>query len=189
MANRTLSDDRIIRNRNLETRYAADDFVNPTSFDSHDPKQLAYVILNAGYVQAIVFAEYPAYCEQDAFDEAADSGKLDGFQVTEQELADYEVGKDSEGFPEYEGIWNLGNASEPFAGESFDCWIVKASVFADDPALMTSDRVVTRLEEIRDAAEDVYKGVSVDSDDWSSAYRATQDIADALTLARLAIAR
>ena len=189
---------RVVRNRNLETSYSASDFVNPESFDSRDSSQRAWVILNAGYVQGIVFGEYKAYCEQDALDECADKGKLDGLQVTPAELKDYESGDytdvgnphspDSKGWPEYEGIINLGNASEPFASESLDIWVLQASAFSEDPALMTFDRVMSRLEDIEDAAKRAYKAVDTSSPDWSALYRATCDIKDAKTLARLTAA-
>jgi hypothetical protein len=133
---------RTIQRGNFDHPYSEDCFVNPESYDASDSRMnRAWVIHNAGYVQAIVFAEYYAYSEQDALDEAADSGKLDYLQVSESELADYEIGKDSEGYPEYEGIINLGNASEPFDSQSLDYFEVPANIFALDSVIM---RVVER---------------------------------------------
>ncbi len=180
----------IIRNRNLEAQYSAEDFVNPESFDSHDTKQKAYVLLNGGFVIGIVFAEYLAYCEQDALDEAVDRGKLDAFQVTDSELDDYQTGEDSEGNPEYdERLYHLGNASEPFDIEALDVWLVSARMFAEDTALMTYDRVMTRLEDRLDIAEKEYQACDVYSEDWSRLYKAREDLADAKTLLRFAGAR
>lgn len=177
--------------RNLETSYSPEDFVNPDDYDSTDPKQKAYVVLSAGFVLGIAFAEYPAYTESDALNEMADSGKLDGYQLDETELADYQVGTDSEGNPEYEGVANLGNAGEPFAvDDTFAIWIFNAfDTFGEDTALMRPDRVMTRLEAARDAADSHYKTVPVQAPNWSSAYRAVTDLEDAITLARLQIAR
>lgn len=130
----------IIQRGNFRHQFSADDFVNLESIESPSAywggrTQGATVITNAGFVLAIVIDDYYAYCEQDALDEAANRGKLDGLQVTETELADFEVGKDSEGYPEYEGIINLGNAGEPFASESLDCFRMSAGLFADFPAV------------------------------------------------------
>lgn len=135
-------DTRTIHRGNFDHPYTEDVFVNPDSFpvstitsgiDSRMDR--AFVIHNAGYVKAIVFAEYYAYSEQDAMDEAADSGKLDYLKVTEAELADYQVGTDGEGNPEYEGIIHLGNASEPFDSENLDLFVVPASLFESDPVI------------------------------------------------------
>lgn len=133
---------RTIQRNNFDHSYSADCFVNPQSYDFHhsvwngrDPQ--AYVILNAGYVAAIVFPEYHAYCEQDALDEAADSGKLDFLQINEKELADYLVGVDeATGDCEYEGIIHLGNASEPFDQENLDYFTVPVSLFRNDPVIL-----------------------------------------------------
>jgi hypothetical protein len=84
---------------------------------------------------AIVFPEYYSWSEQDALDAAADSGKLDFLQVADSELADYEIGKDSEGHPEYEGIINLGNASEAFDSQNLEYFQVPVELFAPDPVI------------------------------------------------------
>lgn len=175
------TDARVIRNGNLETRYSSSDFVNPDSYDGDK----AFIILDGGFVQAIVFSEYYSYSESDALDEAVDRGKLDGYQVTESELSDYVVGHDSEGYPEYEGITHLGNASEPFDLGAFDLWVIPARLFSEDTSLMTCDRVATRLDEMLDAADTVYKATDVHSDNWSEAYQRTKDLEDAITLFRL----
>lgn len=130
--------DRVITRDNFEFKYSPDDFVNADSgdFDGKDSRMnRAWVIHNAGYVLAIVFAEYYAYSEQDALDEACDRGKLDSLLCSEEDMKDYQVGVSDDGFPEYEGIYYLGNASEPFASETLDCFCVKASAFATDSVI------------------------------------------------------
>jgi hypothetical protein len=179
----------IVRNANLNTSYTAADFINPGAFDPRDKSQEAFVVLNAGYVLAIVFGEYKAYTEQDALHEAVDRGKLDGLECDATELADYQIGTDSKGNPEYEGISWLGNASEPFANESLDIWIMPASTFSEDPALMSPERVTNYLEGITDKADTQYQAVDVHSPEWYARYRALNDLEDALTLVRFAQVR
>lgn len=131
--------ERIITIGHYEYRYAAEDFANLDSVDysmfSHPRMNRAYVIHDAGTVLAIVFSEYYAYCEQDALDEAVDRGKLDSLLISDSELPDYQTGTDSEGYPEYDGITYLGNASEPFDQETLDLFIIPASLFRDDEAV------------------------------------------------------
>ena len=162
---------RKIQRDNFDHCYTADCFVNPESFDfhssawrGHTPK--AWCITNGGYIVAIVFQEYYAYSDQDALDEAADSGKLDFLLISDSELANYETGKDSEGFPEYEGIINLGNASEAFDQENLDYFIVPASLFSTDPIIMP---IVE--EASRDEAQYFLQGLQHDAID-------TEDILD-----------
>jgi hypothetical protein len=76
------------------------DFIPKGEFNPHNVRP--WFIHTEGFPLAIVFAS----CEQDALDIAADEGKLDRFQVTEEDLADYG--------DEEEGLARLGNASEPF---------------------------------------------------------------------------
>lgn len=130
--------DRVITINNWEYEYSPEDFVNAGSgeFDGRDSRMdRAWVIHNAGYVLAIVFSEYYAYSDQDALDEACDRDKLDSLLCSDDDLKDYQVGEDSEGCPEYEGIIHLGNASEPFASETLDYFCVKASAFKSDPVI------------------------------------------------------
>lgn len=133
------TDERIITIGHYEYRYTAEDFANLDSVDysmfSHPRMNRAYVIHNAGTVLAIVFSEYYAYCEQDALDEAVDRGKLDSLLISDSELPDYQTGTDSEGYPEYDGIVYLGNASEPFDQSTLDLFTVPASLFRDDEAV------------------------------------------------------
>ena len=131
---------RVIHYENFDFQYSADDFVNADSWDfiddfldKHTPR--AWVIHNAGFVLAIVFEEYPAFTDQDALDAAVDANKLDGLLVSESELDDYKTGEDSEGNPEYEGIVYLGNASEPFASETLEYFIVDARLFRTDEVI------------------------------------------------------
>ena len=173
---------RTIQRGNFDHPYSEDCFVNPESYagnDSHSSMNRAWVIHNAGYVKAIVFAEYYAYCEQDAMDEAADSGKLDYLQVSDSELADYKVGEDSEGYPEYEGIINLGNASEPFDSQNLDIFEVSADTFALDPVVMAVIERQSReeaLDKLRDAA---HLAVSIDEID-EDMYRMLSNAAEHL---------
>lgn len=130
---------------------------------------------------------------------------MDGFQCDETELKDYETGEYQDvgnphsplrvvdgveihgGWPEYEGIDYLGNASEPFAlGDTFDIWILPMNAFAEDPALMTLQRVQERLEERENELKRAYKATSLDAPDWSAKYQAVQDIEDAQTLCHFA---
>jgi len=208
--------ERIIRNANLEAQYSAENFVNPSAFDNSEFDGKAYVFLNGGFVQAIVFAEYPAYTESDALDEAADSGKL-GDPLTPEELKEYETGEYTDvgnehspkrkvkvevegvqteveihgGWPEYDSrVVNLGNASEPYDQEGWDLWVVPGKVFAEDPALMRPERVMTRLEESLERANRAYQAVTdVSSPEWMAAYRAVREAEDTITHARLTIAR
>ena len=196
--------ERLVRHNNWEARYDADDFVNPDEFRDHRRKYgKAYVVLNGGTVLAIVFG---CDCDQDALDAACDADKLDGLLVTEEELKDYETGNFSNhpdapngiGWPEYEGIINLGNASEPFASESLDIWEVSSEQFAEDPALMTLDRVMEYLKEREDELERTYKATPLDEPaepgkpmdrEWMDAYRAHDNALDAITLARFSQCR
>lgn len=131
---------RTIQVQNFDFQYSESDFANAESYDfsnrcwtGRNPK--AWVIHNCGAVLAIVFAEYYSYSDQDALDEAADCGKLDSLQVSETELPDYQTGTDSEGFPEYEGIVTLGNASEPFDSQNLEYFTVPATLFESDPLI------------------------------------------------------
>lgn len=65
-----------------------------------------YVVLGAYGPLAVVFAR----CEQDAMDDAADAGKLDGLKIDESDT-DFDIESDT-----YNGeeVLRLGNASEPF---------------------------------------------------------------------------
>jgi hypothetical protein len=85
----------------------ADDFIPAGSFNPH--KVRPFLIHDHGIdVIAVVFAD----CLSDAFDIAADHGKLDAFQIGEDEMADYG--------PDEEGVSRLGNAGEPFDVEALD---------------------------------------------------------------------
>lgn len=130
--------DRVITINNWEYKYSPEDFVNAGSgeFDARDSRMnRAWVIHNAGYVLAIVFAEYYAYSDQDAMDEAADSGKLDGMKCSEGDLEDMQVDNFDSENPEYHGVGYYGNASEPFADETLDYFCVKASAFKSDEVI------------------------------------------------------
>lgn len=131
---------RTIQRFNFDYHYTEDSFANKDAYDFHHRVWIgkspqATVIHDHGFVVAIVFPEYYAWSEQDSLDAAADSGKLDFLQIQPSELADYEVGKDDEGNPEYEGIINLGNASEPFDSENLDYFQVPVELFAKDPVI------------------------------------------------------
>jgi hypothetical protein len=131
---------RVISIGTYDYRYQPDDFVNADSYDFHhrcwsgrSPR--AWVITTYGTVLAIVFEEYYNYTDQDALDEAVDRGKLDSLQIANSDLHEYQVGTDSEGNPEYEGVAFLGNASEPFDQQGLDYFTVPATLFANDPII------------------------------------------------------
>src|ERR1017187_2730616 len=138
---------RVIRNGNLEAQYGVDDFVGTPDFSRAYRSDKAFVVLDGGFVLAIVFGQID---EQDALDAAVDAGKLDGLQITQEELKEYETGEYEEvgneftpsrktiievdgedtevtiehgGWPIYDGrVTNLGNAAETFDQESLDVW-------------------------------------------------------------------
>lgn len=83
-----------------------DDFIPAGEYNPHNVRP--FLIHDHGFTVAVVFAD----CLQDALDEAADSGKLDSFQVSDDDLAEYG--------PDEEGIARLGNTSEPFDIEALD---------------------------------------------------------------------
>jgi hypothetical protein len=89
-----------------EIKFSDNDVVNPDAYipaGEYNPHNVRpFLIHNAGFVIAVVFAD----CLGDAFDIAVDENKLDGFQVSQEDLADYG--------PDEEGISHLGNAGEPF---------------------------------------------------------------------------
>jgi hypothetical protein len=88
-----------------EIKFSDDDVVNKDDFipkGEYNPHNVRpWLLHDHGFTVAVVFAS----SLQDALDEAVDADKLDRFQVTEAEMADY---------PDDEGIAFLGNASEPF---------------------------------------------------------------------------
>jgi hypothetical protein len=84
----------------------AEEFIPAGAYNPH--KARPFLLHDHGFVVALVFAS----CLQDALDIAVDAGKLDGFQVSENDLADYG--------PDEEGIARLGNASEPFDIQALD---------------------------------------------------------------------
>jgi hypothetical protein len=95
-----------------EITFSDADVVNPDAYipeGEYNPNNVRpYLLHDHGFVVAVVFAS----CLQDAFDTAADEGKLDAFQVSKDDLGDYGL--------EEEGISRLGNASEPFDIEALD---------------------------------------------------------------------
>jgi hypothetical protein len=165
---------------NFEAQYGPDDFVNPEAFDSQDMDQRAYVLLDGGLVTAVVFAEYPTFCEDDALGVAAGAGRLDAFRLTDAELADYQTGTDGDGKPEYDGVVFLGGKQEPFALESLECWAVSARQFSEDPALMSLDRVLAALDR---AADDAFERANRAPDDLG--YADAERYEDAITRARI----
>lgn len=94
------------------TYYFADDVVNPAEyiptgeFNPHNMRP--WLIGNEYGVLAIVYAHH----EQDAMDEMADSGKLDGHRAEESELTQNEYGEDVDDCGTV--MSRLGNAGEPF---------------------------------------------------------------------------
>lgn len=128
---------RVIRHDNFDFKYSPDDFVNAGSADFSGNRLLnrAWVIHNQSYILAIVFADYYGYCEQDALDEAADSGKLDGMLCDDSDLLDMRVDNFDEENPEYHGVMYLGNYGRPYASESIDMFCIRANGFKSDEAI------------------------------------------------------
>ena len=83
-----------------------DDFIPAGAYNPHGVRP--WLLHDHGFTVAIIFAS----CLQDALDIAVDEGKLDAFQVSEDELADYGANED--------GVSRLGNAGEPFDIEALD---------------------------------------------------------------------
>jgi hypothetical protein len=83
-----------------------DEYIPAGEYNPHNVRP--FLLHDHGFTVAVVFAG----SLQDALDEAVDAGKLDSFQVSEGDLADYG--------PDEEGIARLGNASEPFDIQALD---------------------------------------------------------------------
>lgn len=75
-----------------------DDCIWKGEYNPHNVRP--WLLHDHGFILAIVFAD----CLQDALDEAVDNDKLDSFQVTEEDLKDYDE----------DSLAHLGNAGEPF---------------------------------------------------------------------------
>jgi len=97
-------------------KFSDKDVINGENFDpqgTYNPHGIhPYLFHNEGFVLGVVFAS----SLQDAFDELADSGKIDHFMVTKEEMKDY---PDRDGEPD-PCLTFLGNASEPFDIEGID---------------------------------------------------------------------
>lgn len=95
-----------------QIKFSDADVVNKDEFvpagESTPPNVRPFLLHDYGFVICIAFAS----SLQDALDVAADEGKLDSFQVSEDDLADY--GEDEE------GIARLGNAGEAFDIQALD---------------------------------------------------------------------
>ncbi len=143
---------------NFDYQFSEDDVVNADSFipagDFNPHNVRPFILHDAGFVVAVCFAD----CLQDAIDEAVDAGKLDRFQVTEEELKEYETGERTEvgsehcpeGYPEYDGrIAHLGNASEPFDIESLDAVEVSNKSWTRD--FWTHEQLVSQFESAGDS--------------------------------------
>src|SRR5262249_44228884 len=73
------------------------DFIPAGEFNPHNVH--GFLLHDHGFTVAVVFASNL----QDALDEAADAGKLDRFQGSEEDMGEY---------PEEEGVTFLGDGSE-----------------------------------------------------------------------------
>ena len=95
-----------------QIKFTDADVVNKDGYipaGEHNPHKVRpFLIHDHGFTVAVVFAG----SLQDALDEAVDAGKLDSFQVSDDDLADYG--------PNEEGITRLGNASESFDIQALD---------------------------------------------------------------------
>lgn len=87
------------------------DVVNPDDYDAYKDNRV-WVFHDHGSVLGVVIMPDMS----DAFDELADSGKIDHLIVSDEEMGDYEL--DEEGRLEDERVGHLGNAGEPFDVES-----------------------------------------------------------------------
>lgn len=95
-----------------QIKFTDADVVNPSDYipkgESNPHHVRPFLLHDHGFPVALVFASNL----QDALDIAVDEDKLDGFQVSEDDLAEY--GEDED------GIARLGNASEPFDIQALD---------------------------------------------------------------------
>jgi hypothetical protein len=95
-----------------QIKFSDSDVVNAEEFipaGAYNPTHVRpFLLHDHGVTICIIFAS----CLQDALDAAVDAGRLDGFQVSEDDLADYG--------PDEEGIARLGNASEAFDIQALD---------------------------------------------------------------------
>lgn len=102
-----------VRWQNLEFRFEDADVCNPDDAiyagDCNPHNVRLWLLHDVGFTLAVVWAS----SLQDALDAAVDEGKLDRFQVTEDDAADY--GGD---IYNSESLDYLGNANEPFDIES-----------------------------------------------------------------------
>lgn len=92
-------------------RFTEDDVVNIDDWNPGDDGLNAYkpwLFHDHGFVLGLVFAQ----TLQDAFDELADSGKIDSFAVSEAEMGDY---------PDEQGLSHLGNECKPYDVECVCC--------------------------------------------------------------------
>lgn len=83
-----------------------DDFISAGEYNPHNVRP--FLLHDHGFVLAVVFADGL----QDALDIAVDNDKLDSFQISPADLADY--GQDGE------NASYLGNAGEPFDIQAID---------------------------------------------------------------------
>jgi hypothetical protein len=102
---------------NFEFRFDDEDVVNLDDWiprgESNPHNVRPWLLHDHGFTQCVVFAD----CEQDALDIAADSGKIDHFKVSQDEMKDYP--DDKHGNPDGR-LCFLGNAGEPFDSESIE---------------------------------------------------------------------
>jgi hypothetical protein len=85
-----------------QIKFTDADVVNKDDFipqGEYNPHKVGPILLHdAGFILAVVFAE----SLQDALDIAADAGKLQAFEVDDEDMADY---------PDEEGLTSLGQRS------------------------------------------------------------------------------
>ena len=97
-----------------ETKVNTEAKINGISFtdadvinlDNYNYTKSAYLLHDHGFTLAVVLAD----CLQDALDEAADRGKLDRYEIADDEMSDY---ADDDG-----RIAHLGNYCKPHDIES-----------------------------------------------------------------------
>lgn len=79
----------------------------------------------------LVQQDYPAYCEQDALDEAADSDEGQKYVMQDADLADFKTDEEKDEYCVY-----LGNAGQPFARENLHMREVTAEEVVESGALL-----------------------------------------------------
>lgn len=115
---------------NFEFTIPEDSFTNETDFsypwDTNHANVKVYILHDAGFVQAVVFAEN----EQEACDIAADNCMIDQFRITDDEIEDYTQYADNQPLDhvvlgkagDWYDIESLGIIELPCSAFPVNCW-------------------------------------------------------------------